>query len=86
VALCSSLQATCKHYSWRKADNVFGLGGEAFWNADLDSEGRLDVDALHGLIARARDEGRPVTTQRVGASELDPWKKLRVDGSSPIWP
>jgi glutamate/tyrosine decarboxylase-like PLP-dependent enzyme len=66
-----------KHYSWRKAANVFGLGGEAFWNADLDSEGRLDVDALHGLIARARDEGRPVlavvtvagTTE---AGEIDP--------------
>jgi hypothetical protein len=26
------------------------------------------------------------TTQRVGASELDPWKRLRVDESRPIWP
>ena len=66
-----------KHYSWRKAANVFGLSNEAFWSADLDSEGRLDVRSLHDLVSRARDEGRPVlavvtvagTTE---AGEIDP--------------
>jgi glutamate/tyrosine decarboxylase-like PLP-dependent enzyme len=69
-----------KHFSWRKAANVFGLGEEAFWNAPLDAEGRLDLAGLDVLIERARDQGRPVlaiisvagTTE---AGEIDP-----VDG------
>jgi hypothetical protein len=35
------------------------------------------------LARVARSDGP--TTQRVGASELDPWKKLRVDESRPMW-
>jgi hypothetical protein len=35
------------------------------------------------LARDARSNGP--TTQRVGASELDPWKKLRVDESRAIW-
>jgi hypothetical protein len=35
------------------------------------------------LARDARFDGP--TPQRVGASELDPWKKLRVDESRPIW-
>jgi hypothetical protein len=35
------------------------------------------------LARDARSDGP--TPQRVGASELDPWKKLRVDESRPIW-
>ena len=69
-----------KHFSWRKAANVFGFGEEAFWNAPLDDEGRLDLVGLDQLIERAKDQGRPIlaivsvagTTE---AGEIDP-----VDG------
>ena len=76
-----------KHFSWRKAANVFGLGEEAFWNAPLDAQGRFDLDGLDALIARARDQGRPVlaivsvagTTE---AGEIDPVDGVcdRLDG------
>lgn len=66
-----------KHFSWRKAANIFGLGEEAFWNAPLDREGRVDLPGLRGLIGQAHGEGRPVlclatvagTTE---AGEIDP--------------
>ena len=85
-----------KHFSWRKAANVFGLGESAFWNAPLDAGGRLDVDALEGLIEKAREAGRPVlavvsvagTTE---AGEIDPVHRVcdlldryRADGID-IW-
>ncbi|MHA6288139.1 pyridoxal phosphate-dependent decarboxylase family protein [Maricaulis sp. CAU 1757] len=49
-----------KHYSWRKAANVFGLGEEAFWEIGLDANGRLHLDDLERLVDRARTDGRPV--------------------------
>jgi glutamate/tyrosine decarboxylase-like PLP-dependent enzyme len=69
-----------KHFSWRKAANIFGLGESSFWNAPLDREGRLDLGGFADLVSRARDEGRPIlsvvsvagTTE---AGEIDP-----VDG------
>jgi len=71
------LASGAKHYSWTKAANLLGLGEEAFWNVDLDDEGRLCVDALHKQIERAHAAGRPVlmvvsvagTTE---AGEIDP--------------
>lgn len=69
-----------KHFSWRKAANLFGLGEDSFWNAPLDRDGRLDLDGLDALIDQARAQARPVlcvvsvagTTE---AGEIDP-----VDG------
>lgn len=66
-----------KHFSWRKAANLLGLGEESFWNAPLDREGRVDLSGLRALIEQARDEARPVmclatvagTTE---AGEIDP--------------
>ena len=49
-----------KHFSWRKATNVFGMGEEAFWTSPLDKQGRLDPNGLQDQIDRARDAGRPV--------------------------
>lgn len=70
-----------KHFSWRKAANVFGLGEDSFWNAPLDRHGRLDVDGLETLIAEAKAQARPVlcvvsvagTTE---AGEIDPVDQL----------
>jgi len=70
-----------KHFSWRKAANLLGLGEASFWNAPLDHEGRGDLAELAGLIDRARDEARPVlclasvagTTE---AGEIDPIDKV----------
>ena len=85
-----------KHFSWRKAANLLGLGEESFWNAPLDQEGRVDLAGLEQLIATARGEGRPIvclatvagTTE---AGEIDPidavadmLDKLRDDGTH-IW-
>jgi glutamate/tyrosine decarboxylase-like PLP-dependent enzyme len=49
-----------KHFSWRKAANVFGLGEEAFWEIGLDADGRFDVSDLERLVERAQADGRPV--------------------------
>lgn len=85
-----------KHFSWRKAANVFGIGEDAFWNAPLDREGRVDVAELAKLIARARKERRPIVclTSVAGtteAGEIDPIDRvadlldqLRADGIH-IW-
>ena len=66
-----------KHFSWRKAANLLGLGEDSFWNAPLDREGRVDLSVLAQLIERAREEARPIvclatvagTTE---AGEIDP--------------
>ncbi len=66
-----------KHFSWRKAANLLGLGEDSFWNAPLDCEGRVDIGGLARLIHAAREECRPVvclvsvagTTE---AGEIDP--------------
>ncbi|MFP3942592.1 MAG: pyridoxal phosphate-dependent decarboxylase family protein [Alphaproteobacteria bacterium] len=66
-----------KHFSWRKAANIFGLGEESFWNAPLDEEGRVNMVGLRNMIGEAREAGRPVmclatvagTTE---AGEVDP--------------
>lgn len=85
-----------KHFSWRKAANLLGLGEESFWNAPLDREGRVDLAGLAQLITTARGEGRPIvclatvagTTE---AGEIDPidavadmLDELRDDGIH-IW-
>lgn len=70
-----------KHYSWRKAASVFGLGEESFWSVPLDDRGRLDLAAFEALVERARNEGRPVlmavsvagTTE---TGEIDPIDRL----------
>lgn len=66
-----------KHFSWRKAVNVFGMGEDAFWNIPLDKTGHLSLDGLKQQIARAQEEHRPIlavvtvagTTE---AGEIDP--------------
>jgi glutamate/tyrosine decarboxylase-like PLP-dependent enzyme len=49
-----------KHFSWRKAANVFGLGEEAFWEIALDADGRFDLDDLERLVDRAAARHRPI--------------------------
>lgn len=49
-----------KHFSWRKAANVFGLGEEAFWEIALDEDGRFDIADLERLVAKAEAAARPV--------------------------
>ena len=49
-----------KHFSWRKAANVFGIGEEAFWSVGLDEEGRLDIADLEHQVERAARHRRPV--------------------------
>jgi glutamate/tyrosine decarboxylase-like PLP-dependent enzyme len=66
-----------KHFSWRKAVNVFGIGEDAFWNSPLDREGRVDLSELGNLIVRAREDARPIIclTSVAGtteAGEIDP--------------
>ncbi len=75
-----------KHYSWRKAANIFGLGEESLWSIALDADGRLDVDHFDALVARARDEGRPVLAAvsvagSTETGEIDPIHRLhhRID-------
>lgn len=85
-----------KHFSWRKAANLLGLGEDSFWNASLDHEGRVDISELARLIAKARDEARPIvclatvagTTE---AGEIDPIDAVadmldaQRDGGVHIW-
>ncbi|PWE18067.1 decarboxylase [Marinicauda salina] len=49
-----------KHFSWRKAANVFGLGEEAFWSVALDEEGRLDLADLERRVDQAAAAHRPI--------------------------
>jgi len=49
-----------KHYSWRKAANVFGLGEESFWSVALDSAGRLDLADFERRAFEAEREARPI--------------------------
>lgn len=49
-----------KHYSWNKAAEILGLGTEAFWQVEIDAEGKLDVLDLKRNIAEARLAGRPI--------------------------
>ena len=85
------------HYSWRKAASVFGLGENALWSVALDADGRMDMKAFDGLVARARDEGRPIllTVGVAGATEtgqidsLHVWRQrldgLRQEGGFHVW-
>lgn len=85
------------HYSWRKAASLFGLGENALWSVALDADGRMDMEAFDGLIARARDESRPIllTVGVAGATEtgqidcLHAWRRRlerleREDGAH-VW-
>lgn len=72
-----------KHFSWRKAANLLGLGESSFWNAPLDREGRVEIDGLASLINAAREDARPIvclatvagTTE---AGEIDPIDKVAI--------
>lgn len=61
-----------KHYSWVKGANVFGLGSEALWPIELDSQGRVDVQDLERLIFKAQQEDRPILmiVSVLGTTEL----------------
>lgn len=84
-----------KHFSWRKAADIFGVGADGFWTIPLDREGRLDCAGLDKLIERARDQQRPIlmcvsvagTTE---AGEIDPVDRVadRLDkagGGAAVW-
>ena len=49
-----------KHYSWNKAVSLLGLGGEAFWEVELDDRGKLDVRDLEAKIHLAKRQQRPI--------------------------
>ncbi|MFN3229986.1 MAG: pyridoxal phosphate-dependent decarboxylase family protein, partial [Asticcacaulis sp.] len=72
-----------KHYSWRKAANVFGLGEQAFWSVALDADGRLDCDDLNARLTMARHAQRPVlmVVSVAGTTEtgtLDPIDRVQA--------
>jgi len=70
-----------KHYSWRKAANIFGLGEESFWSVALDSAGRLDLADFERRALEAEAQARPIlmavsvagTTE---TGEIDPVHRL----------
>lgn len=70
-----------KHYSWRKAANIFGLGEESFWSVALDDKGRLDLADFQRRAFEAESAGRPIlmavsvagTTE---TGEIDPIDRL----------
>lgn len=70
-----------KHYSWRKAANIFGLGEDSFWSVALDEAGRLDLADFERLALKAEAEARPIlmavsvagTTE---TGEIDPIHRL----------
>ncbi len=70
-----------KHYSWRKAANIFGLGEESFWSVALDDAGRLDLADFERRAFEAEKAGRPIlmavsvagTTE---TGEIDPIHRL----------
>lgn len=72
-----------KHYSWRKAANIFGLGEESFWSVALDSSGRLDLADFERLALKVETEARPIlmavsvagTTE---TGEIDPIHRLHA--------
>lgn len=49
-----------KHYSWKKAVNLIGLGDDSFWPICLNSSGKMDVEHLKQLIEKAKEQGRPI--------------------------
>lgn len=49
-----------KHYSWKKAVNLVGLGDDSFWPISLNTNGKMDVTHLKLLIEKARKEERPI--------------------------
>jgi len=61
-----------KHYSWKKAVSLLGLGEEAFWPVALDAEGRLCVAALARRIDEAEQAQRPIlmVVSVAGTTEL----------------
>jgi glutamate/tyrosine decarboxylase-like PLP-dependent enzyme len=61
-----------KHYSWKKAMTLFGLGQEAFWGVRLDAGGHLCVEHLRQRIEEARRQGRPIlmVVSVAGTTEL----------------
>jgi glutamate/tyrosine decarboxylase-like PLP-dependent enzyme len=81
-----------KHYSWRKAANIFGLGEASFWSVALDDHGRLDLADFERLAFKAEEEARPIlmAVSVAGTTEtgeidpidrqfelLDAWKQTR---------
>ena len=74
-----------KHFSWRKAANLLGLGEASFWNAPLDGEGRVEIAGLKRLIDNAREEARPIVclasvagTTEAGDAILIPSTPLQI--------
>ncbi len=49
-----------KHYSWKKAVNLVGLGDDSFWPIELNASGKLDVNHLQTLIEKVRQQQRPI--------------------------
>ncbi len=49
-----------KHYSWKKAVNLVGLGDDSFWPIALNKTGKLDVNHLRVLIEKAQQHQRPI--------------------------
>ena len=48
------------HYSWQKAIKLQAIGLNNLWKVPVDEHMRLDINALQGLLTKAKEEQRPV--------------------------
>jgi glutamate/tyrosine decarboxylase-like PLP-dependent enzyme len=76
------LVPSSRHYSWDKGATLLGLGDEALWTIQVDTQGRLDVADLKAKIALAEAEERPIlmVVSIAGTTELgqfDPVSKVQ---------
>lgn len=73
------LVSAMAHYSWHKAANILGLGEDRLETIPVDSELRLDLDALEQRLEELAAEGVPVlavvgivgTTEGGGVDPVD---------------
>lgn len=48
------------HYSWEKAAILNGIGREALWTVETDSDGKIDLSSLKKRVEQARKQDRPI--------------------------
>ena len=71
-----------RHYSFRKAGGVLGIGNQNVIAVDVDANNRIDIDCLYKTIRRIHREGRARILAIVGVAgatetgTVDPLRKL----------
>lgn len=79
---CVILISRRRHYSFRKAGGVLGIGNQNIVAVDVDENHRIDIDCLHKTIKQIRREGRTRILGIVGVAgatetgTVDPLRKL----------